>query len=112
MSWAWSARLTGMTRRIVLPMNVSTDGFFEGLGGDIGWHRVDDELHQYFNDQLRDLAGFLNGRVIYELMAEFWPTADNDPQSSAPMREFAAIWTNRSALSGGSSAAEALRRLT
>jgi dihydrofolate reductase len=106
MSWAWSARLTGMTRRIVLPMNVSTDGFFEGLGGDIGWHRVDDELHQYFNDQLRDLAGFLNGRVIYELMAEFWPTADNDPQSSAPMREFAAIWTNRSALSGGSSAAE------
>ncbi|WBB70286.1 dihydrofolate reductase family protein [Micromonospora sp. WMMD812] len=79
-------------RKIVVHMSVSLDGYFEGPGGDISWHRVDEELHQHFNDELRTMGGFLNGRVTYELMAAFWPTADQDPTSSAPMKEFAGIW--------------------
>jgi dihydrofolate reductase len=31
-------------------------------------------------------------RYRSELMAEFWPTADSDPDSTAPMVEFARIW--------------------
>jgi dihydrofolate reductase len=38
------------------------------------------------------MGAFLSGRVTYELMAEFWPTADQDPSSSEPMVEFARIW--------------------
>jgi dihydrofolate reductase len=38
------------------------------------------------------MSAFLNGRVTYELMAEFWPTADTDPASTGPMVEFARIW--------------------
>ncbi|MFE3452627.1 dihydrofolate reductase family protein [Nonomuraea sp. NPDC059194] len=38
------------------------------------------------------MGAFLHGRVTYELMAEFWPTADQDPSSTAPMVEFARIW--------------------
>ncbi|MCM0675801.1 dihydrofolate reductase family protein [Micromonospora phytophila] len=79
-------------RKIVVQMNVSLDGFFEGPGGDLGWHLVDDELHQHFNAELRVMGAFLNGRRSYELMAQFWPTADRDPSSSAPMVEFAGIW--------------------
>ncbi|MGC5290164.1 dihydrofolate reductase family protein [Micromonospora sp. DT231] len=79
-------------RKIVVHMSLSLDGFFEGPGGDIGWHQVDEELHQHFNDVIAHMGGFLNGRVSYELMADFWPTADQDPTSSAPMREFAGIW--------------------
>jgi dihydrofolate reductase len=81
-----------MTRRIVLTVTVSSDGFFEGPDRDISWHRVDDELHQHFNDHLRGMAAFLEGRVTYELMEEYWPTADQDPDNDPPMREFAGIW--------------------
>ena len=38
------------------------------------------------------MGGFLSGRVTYELMAGFWPTADEDPASTEPMIEFARIW--------------------
>ncbi len=73
-------------------MSVSLDGFIEGPDGDLGWHMVDDQLHSHFNEQLRAMGAFLNGRVTYELMAGFWPTADTDPSSTAPMVEFAGIW--------------------
>src|ERR1700674_929988 len=73
-------------------MSVSLDGYIEGPNREIDWHLVDDELHDHFNEQLRGMGAFLNGRVTYELMARYWPTADNDPASTAPMIEFAHIW--------------------
>jgi len=79
-------------RNIVLQMSVSIDGYMEGPGRDISWHLVDDELHWYLNETLRDMGGFLSGRVGYELMAGHWPTADQEPQATAPMVEFAGIW--------------------
>ncbi|MFD2090303.1 dihydrofolate reductase family protein [Blastococcus deserti] len=79
-------------RKIVVHMSVSLDGFFEGPDRDIGWHRVDDELHTFVNEQLSGMSAFLFGRVTHELMADFWPTADRDPEISAPMREFAGIY--------------------
>lgn len=82
-------------RRIVLMVSVSLDGFIEGPGQRIDWHRVDDELHTYFNDRLRMMGAFLSGRVTHELMAGFWPTADADPTVTGPMAEFAAIWRDK-----------------
>lgn len=79
-------------RKIILMMQVSLDGYFEGPGQDLGWHLVDDELHRHFNDELRSMGAFLDGRVTYELMAEYWPTADSDPASTGPMFDFAGIW--------------------
>lgn len=82
-------------RKIVLMMSVSLDGYIEGPDHDISWHRVDDELHQHFNDIAREMGAFLDGRVTHELMADFWPTADQDPEASAPVAEFAAIWRDK-----------------
>lgn len=79
-------------RKLILMMSVSLDGFIEGPNRDIGWHVVDDELHRHFNDEIRTMSAILHGRVTYELMAGFWPTADTDPSSTEPMREFADIW--------------------
>jgi dihydrofolate reductase len=73
-------------------MSVSLDGFIEGPNRELDWHLVDDELHGHFNEQIGAMGAFLNGRVIYELMAGFWPTADTDPASTGPMVEFARIW--------------------
>ncbi len=79
-------------RKLILMMSVSLDGFFEGPDRELDWHMVDDELHSHFNEQLRAMGAFLDGRVTYELMASFWPTADTDPSSSGPMVEFSRIW--------------------
>ena len=79
-------------RKIVLMTSVSLDGFFEGPDHDLSWHLVDDELHSHFNEELAAMGAFLDGRVTHELMAEFWPTADTDRESTAPMVEFARIW--------------------
>ena len=38
------------------------------------------------------MGALLDGRVTYELMAGFWPTADTDPSSTRLMAEFARIW--------------------
>lgn len=81
-------------RKIVLMMSVSLDGYIEGPGRDIGWHLVDDELHRHFNDTLRHMGAFLDGRVTHELMAAYWPTADADPDAPALIADFAAIWRN------------------
>jgi dihydrofolate reductase len=79
-------------RRIVMMTSVSLDGYFEGPGGNLDWHLVDDEVHAEFNSVLGAMSAFLDGRVTHELMAGFWPTADRDPESSPPMVEFARIW--------------------
>lgn len=38
------------------------------------------------------MGGIIEGRVTYQLMEEFWPTADQDPDSTPAMAEFAGIW--------------------
>lgn len=73
-------------------MSISLDGFFEGPDREIDWQSIDEELHQHFNDRLSQMSAFLHGRVTYELMAQFWPTADADPASTAAVAEFAGIW--------------------
>src|SRR5579872_3370139 len=79
-------------RKVILMMSVSLDGFFEGPDRELDWQLVDDELHEHFNEELGAMSAFLDGRVTYELMAGFWPTADADPASTRAVAEFARIW--------------------
>ncbi|MFI6492757.1 dihydrofolate reductase family protein [Streptomyces sp. NPDC050564] len=81
-------------RKIVLMMSVSLDGYIEGPNREIDWHMVDAELHRHFNREIREMGALLSGRVTYELMAGFWPTADKDPDSTPEVVEFAGIWRN------------------
>jgi hypothetical protein len=41
---------------------------------------------------LRTAGGFLQGRVTFELMDDYWPAADQDPDASATVKDFAQIW--------------------
>jgi dihydrofolate reductase len=79
-------------RKVILFVQVSLDGFFEGPKKELDWNMVDDELHAHVNEVLKTMGGFLSGRVAYELMAEYWPTADADPAATPFVKEFAPIW--------------------
>ena len=79
-------------RKVILFMSVSLDGFIEGPERQIDWHRVDDEVERHVDEQLRTMGTFLYGRVCYELMAAFWPTADANPASPPRVVEFSRLW--------------------
>jgi dihydrofolate reductase len=59
-------------------MSVSLDGYVEGPNREIDWHLVDDEFNAYAADTLAATDALLMGRVTYELMAGYWPTARGD----------------------------------
>ncbi len=79
-------------RKVIYSMNVSLDGFIEGPNRELDWSTPDEELHRFWNDQAREMGTFLYGRRLYELMAEYWPTADANPSAPEHVVEFARIW--------------------
>ena len=79
-------------RTVFYGMHVSLDGFIEGDNGDLSWTAPDIELHQYFNDLEREIDMSLYGRRLYENMAAYWPTADQDPTAPPVEAEYAKIW--------------------
>lgn len=84
--------------RFVYSMNVSLDLRIEQVPGDNGageWLRIDEELHRAFNDHAQGLALMVEGRVIHEVMEEYWPRAREDASLPDYMREFAEIWTTK-----------------
>jgi dihydrofolate reductase len=61
---------------------ITLNGYFEGPGRDISWHKHDGEENEY-SEKMSNLGNtLLFGRVTYELMASYWPTEyamKNDP---------------------------------
>jgi dihydrofolate reductase len=82
--------------RFVYSMNVSLDLRIEQVPGDNGageWLRIDEELHREFNAQTRPLALMVQGRVVYEVMEEYWPRSREDASLPDVLREYGEIWT-------------------
>lgn len=78
--------------RLIYSMSVSLDGFVETPSRSLDWVMVDEELHAFFNVEARQMSAFLYGRRMYELMVDYWPTAESDPSATPAMVEFARIW--------------------
>lgn len=77
---------------IITMASVSLDGFFEGPGHDISWHHMSEDMHDYINADLASMSQLLDGRRTHELMLEAWPHAEDNPDFTQKMREFAPIW--------------------
>ena len=78
-------------RKLIYSMGMSLDGFIAGPGGEIDWSAPDEELHQFHNDQTRELGAHFCGRRLYEEMT-YWETADANPSASEIEIEFARFW--------------------
>jgi dihydrofolate reductase len=84
--------------RFVYSMNVSLDLRIEQVPGDNGageWMKIDEELHQAFNEWAREVAIIVHGRIFYETMEEFWPVAHEDASQPAFIHEYGEIWTTK-----------------
>jgi dihydrofolate reductase len=77
---------------------VTLDGYFAGPDGDISWHSVDEEFQELANAASNSGNTLLFGRVTYELMARYWPTAQaikDDPVVARGMNGAAKIVFSR-----------------
>ena len=78
-------------RKLIYSMGVSLDGYIAGPGNEIDWSAPDEELHRFHNQQAREVGLQLYGRRLYETML-YWETADQDPNASDVVLEFAEIY--------------------
>ncbi len=108
-------RERGTMPRIIAFNNVTLDGFFAGESGDISWAKghMDDEFTAFVAANAVAGGQLLFGRITYELMASYWPTAfaaEHDPQVAERMNSLAkvvfsrtlreAAWKNTELVSG------------
>jgi dihydrofolate reductase len=78
-------------RNVIYSQMVSRNGFIEGPSGELDWAVVDEELHQHFNDLESTIDAHLYGRRLYENMAAYWPTAEENPSAPTYEVEYARI---------------------
>jgi dihydrofolate reductase len=77
-------------RPLVLFMHVSLDGFVAGPNGEMDWIQIDDEIFDYAGQRTSESDTALYGRVTYELMQSYWPTAADKPNASKHDKEHSA----------------------
>ncbi len=74
-------------RKIVLSMHISLDGFAGGLHGEIDWIKVDEELFNFLIPITDQADTAFYGRVTYQIMENYWPTAADKPTATKHDRE-------------------------
>jgi dihydrofolate reductase len=67
-------------RRVVLQMGVTVDGYVAGTGGEGDWGLGDEDpdVRAWKVASLGQVGTHIMGRVTYEEMAGYWPTATGD----------------------------------
>jgi dihydrofolate reductase len=77
-------------RKIVSFFHVSLDGYVAGLNGEMDWIKVDDEIFEHVGDRVNNSDTALYGRVTWQMMEGYWPTAADQPNASKHDIEHAA----------------------
>lgn len=83
-------------RKVILSTNITLDGFMAGSNGELDWHfqNWNEEMEKYAYEQLSTMDTILVGRVTYQLMANYWPSAATNPAGTKRGIEFADMMNN------------------
>lgn len=71
-------------RKVTFAINMTLDGYTD--------HTVmtaDNEAHEFFAGLMDDVGILLFGRIMYEMMAGYWPAVPNDPNATQGEIDFA-----------------------
>jgi dihydrofolate reductase len=69
-------------RKIISFMHISLDGFVAGPNGEMNWIKVDEEIFDHVGKRISESDTALYGRVTYQMMENYWPTAGDEPDAS------------------------------
>jgi len=69
-------------RKLILFLHTSLDGYVARLNGDISWVKIDDEMFDVVARLTDQADTALHGRVTFQLMESYWPTAAEQPNAT------------------------------
>ena len=69
-------------RNLIFFMHTSLDGFVAGLNGEMDWINLDDAMFDFVATMTDQADCALYGRVTYEMMQSYWPTAGEQPNAT------------------------------
>lgn len=76
-------------RKLIAAINMTLDGFCDHTA-----MIADDEIHEHYNELLRNADTLIYGRITYQLMESYWPTVVKNPTGNKPINEFAVLIDN------------------
>ena len=76
-------------RKLIAAINMTLDGFCDHTA-----MIADDEIHQHYNELLRNADALIYGRITYQLMESYWPSVVKNPTGNKSMDEFAVLIDN------------------
>jgi dihydrofolate reductase len=69
-------------RKLILSLHTTLDGFVGGPNGEMDWIKLDAELFDLVGKFTNEADAALYGRVTYQMMESYWPTAADQPNAS------------------------------
>ena len=63
-------------------MHTTLDGFVAGPNGEMDWIKFDDTMFDFVGNFTNEADSALYGRVTYQMMDSYWPTAGQQPNAS------------------------------
>lgn len=69
-------------RKIISFMHISLDGFVAGPNGEMDWIKADGEIIDFVGKRIGETDTSMYGRVTYEMMEGYWPTAGKKPNAT------------------------------
>ena len=69
-------------RKLVCLLHVSLDGFIAGVNGEMDWIVVNDDLFDKVGEIVDQADIAVYGRVTFQMMEAYWPTAADKPNAS------------------------------
>jgi len=63
-------------------MHISLDGFVAGPNGEMDWIKVDEEIFDHVGKRISKGDTALYGRITYQMMENYWPTAADKPAAT------------------------------
>jgi dihydrofolate reductase len=69
-------------RKIIVSEHITLDGFVAGPNGEMDWIQLDDEMFDMVNEFTNAADIALYGRITYQMMEAYWPTAANQPNAT------------------------------
>ncbi len=80
-----------MSRKLVAFVHLSLDGYACGPKGELEWANVEPEIAADVDTRLKAVGTAVYGRVVYGMMAGYWPTVNANPDSTEHDRAHLAV---------------------
>jgi dihydrofolate reductase len=81
-------------RKLAVFMHTTLDGFVAGPKGEMDWIIVNEDMFEYASRQTDQSDTALYGRVTYQMMDSYWPTAGEKPNASKHDKQHSS-WYNK-----------------